>query len=513
MKRYFLSSLLLPVLSVVPALADVRLPALLADNMVLQQKTNVALWGWADPGELVKVTAGWYRKPVVTTTGTDGKWLLHVPTGQAGGPYTLTIQGRNTRTITNVLLGEVWLCSGQSNMAFTVRKQPNSGSYTGIVNAADVIPQANYPAIRLFAVANRVANEPQADTQGHWAVCSPQTVGDFSAVAYFFAQEINAKTGYPVGLISSSWGGTPAESWTRRDILASDPEFQPILTRYQEVVANYPQHLATYQAAQEAYKQEKAAHPRTTQATPREPVGATSNKSPYKLYNGMIRPLEPYTLKGVIWYQGENNADRAYQYRRLFPALIASWRADWHQPDLPFYFVQIAPHRSQNPEIREAQLRTMQTVPHTGMAVITDAGDSLDIHPRNKQVVGHRLALWARAHEYGEKKLPYSGPVYQRMQVENDKVRLWFGHTDGGLVTQGGPLRQFSIAGADSVFVPARARIEGTAVLVWSERVARPVAVRFGWRDVPNPNLYNRAGLPATPFRTDTWRTPTQDKR
>jgi sialate O-acetylesterase len=225
----------------------------------------------------------------------------------------------------------------------------------------------------------------------------------------------------------------------------------------------------------------------------------------------MIKGLEPYTLRGVIWYQGENNAERAYQYRKLFPAMIANWRQDWQQPNLPFYFVQIAPHKSQNPEIREAQLLTMQTVPHTGMAVITDAGDSLDIHPRNKQVVGHRLALWALSHEYGETKLPYSGPIYESMKVENGKARLRFKHADG-LQAKGGPLRKFSVAGPDSVFVPAQAQIEGNTVVVWSDKVKQPVAVRFGWSSSPEPNFYNGAGLPASPFRTDTWRTPTQGK-
>jgi sialate O-acetylesterase len=495
-----------------PAWADVRLPALLADNLVLQQKTSVALWGWADPGEEMSITASWAKAPVKVIAAADGKWLVRVPTTKAGGPYTLTFQGRNKLTVSNVLLGEVWLCSGQSNMAFPITKRPNSGSYTGVVNAAEVIPKANYPAIRMFTVVNKVADSPLPDAAGKWEVCSPATVGNFSAVAYFFGQEVHEKTGYPIGLINASWGGTPAESWTRKDVLENDPDFRPILTRYEAGLLTYAANQAAYKAELAAYNAERAANPSTSRTAPLEPIGPHSNKSPYKLYNGMINPLLPYTLRGVIWYQGENNTERAYQYRRLFPALIANWRAAWQQPELPFYFVQLAPYRKTNPEIRESQLLTMQTVPHTGMAVITDAGDSLDIHPRNKQVVGHRLALWALSHNYGEKKLPYSGPVYQRMSIEKDKARLHFDHLGGGLVAQGGPLKMFTIAGPDSVFVPAQAIIQGNSVVVWSSRVKQPVAIRFAWNNVPKANFYNAAGLPATPFRTDKWRLETQGK-
>ncbi|OUJ75817.1 sialate O-acetylesterase [Hymenobacter crusticola] len=494
-------------------LANVTLPALITDNMVLQQKSEVALWGWADPSETVTVTASWTKAPVKATADAQGNWLVRVPTAKAGGPYTLTFEGKNKLTVNNVLLGEVWLCSGQSNMVFPVTKRPNSGSYTGIINAEEVIPKANYPNIRMFTVKNKVGDTPQKDVQGSWAVCSPQTVGEFSAVAYFFGKEVFEKTHYPIGLINSTWGGTPAESWTRKDVLEKAPELQPILARYELGLQNYDQKLADYKTQLEAYKQAKVADPKTPLTAPRELIGPTSNKSPYKLYNAMIHPLIPYTLKGVIWYQGESNVEHAYQYRKLFPAMIASWRAEWQQPSLPFYFVQIAPHRTGNPELREAQLLTMQTVPHTGMAVITDAGDSLDIHPRNKEVVGHRLALWALAKEYGQKNLAYSGPVYHDMKMEKGKARLTFDYMAGGLVAQGGSeLKQFTIAGADSVFVPAQAKIEGKSVVVWSDRVKQPVAVRFAWREVPKPNFYNAAGLPATPFRTDTWRTPTQGK-
>ncbi|SHL83625.1 sialate O-acetylesterase [Hymenobacter psychrotolerans] len=488
------------------AFADVTLPALITDNMVLQQKSTVALWGWATPGEAVTVMGGWQKKPVKATADAQGNWLVRVPTGKAGGPYTLTVQGNNQLTINNVLLGEVWLCSGQSNMAFPISKGA-SNWMTGVQNEAEVLPKATYPAIRMFTVAQKVADEPQRDVQGSWVVCSPQTVGTFSAVAYFFGQEIHAKTGVPVGLIHSSWGGTPAESWTRREVLEQNPELRPILTRYADGLTQRP----AYETALAAWKREKERNPKSTKLKPAEPLSATSNKSPAKLYNGMIRGLEPYTLRGTIWYQGESNAERAYQYRTLFPALIASWRQAWQQPTMPFYFVQIAPHKGQNPEIREAQLVTWQTVPNTGMVVTTDVGDSLDIHPRDKQTVGLRLARWALRNEYGQSKLEASGPLYKYMKKEGDKVRIIFEHAEG-LQKTSGLLREFTVAGADSVFHPAQARLDGSTVVVWSEQVPQPVAVRFGWSKSPMPNLFNAAGLPASPFRTDAWPTPTQGK-
>jgi sialate O-acetylesterase len=500
--------LLLLCLLLVPHLlrANVTLPALLTDNMVLQQKTTVALWGWAAPGEAVTVSASWQKAPHRTTADAQGNWLVRVPTGPAGGPYTLTIEGQNKLVINNILLGEVWLCSGQSNMNYPLEKG-TAKWMTGEIHADSVLPTAQYPQLRLFTVAQRVADAPERDVQGSWVACTPQTAREFSAVAYYFGQEIQRRTGLPVGLIHSSWGGTPAESWTRREVLEADPTLQPILTRYAEGLPRRP----AYEAELAAWKQEKAASPATTRPKPAEPLSATSNKSPTKLYNGMIRGLEPYTLRGVIWYQGESNAERAYQYRRLFPALIANWRADWQQPDLPFYFVQIAPHKGQNPEIREAQLLTLQAVPHTGMVVTTDVGDSLDIHPRNKLTVGHRLALWALHEEYHQKKLPTSGPLYRSLTVRNGRAQLAFDHADG-LTARGGSPHEFTVAGADGIFYPAQAEVQGRTVTVWSPQVPQPVAVRFGWHKSPMPNLFNGAGLPASPFRTDNWPTPTQGK-
>ncbi|WP_018631051.1 sialate O-acetylesterase [Niabella aurantiaca] len=483
--------------------AAVKLPAVIADHMVLRQKTTVALWGWADAGEHITIRCSWNRQPVRVTAGADGRWLAHVTTTAAGGPYTIAFSGTNTITVQDVLLGEVWLCSGQSNMAFPLAKQ--SAWRTGVVGYEKEVAKATHPLLRLFTVQQEVAADPQPDLRGSWTACTPETAAAFSAVAYYFGREIQEATGVPVGLIHSSWGGTPAESWTRREVLNADSDLRVILDRYEAAVKNYPKDQDRYRQELRQWLNDSAAHPGTVRKKPARPVDPEKNsKSPTKLYNAMIHPLVPFTLSGTIWYQGESNASRAYQYRKLFPAMIRSWRKEW-KARFPFYFVQIAPHRQQSPEIREAQLLTYKTVPGTGMAVITDAGDSLDIHPRNKAVVGHRLALWALAKTYGRKDIVFSGPLYQSTKREGTKMRIRFSFADGGLVAKEGALTGFTIAGADRKFVPATAVIEGNTVVVSGSGVTAPVAVRFGWTTVPHAVLFNNAGLPASPFRTDDW--------
>lgn len=488
--------------------AQVKLPAIISNNMVVQQQSDVALWGWAQPAEKVTIQASWLSKPVTVTAGTDGKWLTHVKTVKAGGPYSITFKASNVITVNNVLLGEVWLASGQSNMEFTIGKDPSSSWRTGVVNYPDVIAAADFPAIRMIDVGNKVADEPQQDFSGQWKVCSPKTVDTFSAVAYYYAREIHNATGFPVGIINSTWGGTPAESWTRKEVLENDTDFKVILERYEQQCKDYPAEAEKYKVA---YTKWKADTSKNKGGAPREPMGPNSNKSPYKLYNAMIAPLAPYTIKGFIWYQGESNADRAYQYRRLFPALIDSWRKEWNNNKLPFYFIQISPHRSQNAEIREAQLYTYRTVPNTGIVITVDNGDSLDIHPRNKEIVGKRLSLWALRNEYGQKKLTYSSPLYRSMKTEGNKIRIQFDFADG-LTAKDNVLREFVIAGSDERFVPAQAAIEGNTVVVWSDQVQQPVAVRYDWKNMPTGELYNKAGLPASPFRTDNWKISTQGK-
>ncbi|MFT3827244.1 MAG: sialate O-acetylesterase [Chitinophagaceae bacterium] len=488
--------------------AQVKLPAIISDNMVAQQNSKIALWGWAQPSEKVSIQPSWASKAVTVTTGADGKWLTYVQTTKAGGPFTITFKASNTITVNNVLLGEVWLASGQSNMEFPLAKDSTSSWRTGVINYPEVVAAANYPSIRTIDVANKVADEPQKDFSGQWKECTPQTAGAFSAVAYYYAKEIYQATGYPVGIINSTWGGTPAESWTKREVLESDADLKVILDRYDKDVQDYPAESEKYKAALSKWKADTS---KNKGAAPKEPMGPGNNKSPYKLYNGMIAPVVPYTVKGVIWYQGESNADRAYQYRKLFPAMIASWRKDWNNNKLPFYFIQISPHRSQNAEIREAQLYTYRTVPYTGITITTDNGDSLDIHPRNKEIVGKRLSLWALHNEYGQKDIDYSSPLYKSMKVDGNTIRIQFDFADG-LVAKNGSLQQFVIAGSDGRFVPAQAKVDGSEVVVWSSAVMQPVAVRYNWKNMPVGDLYNRAGLPASPFRTDNWTISTQGK-
>ncbi|WP_343303855.1 sialate O-acetylesterase [Chitinophaga niabensis] len=485
-----------------PAMAQVKLPAIISDNMVLQQQSTVTLWGWAKPGEAVKVEANWSKGAQSTKADAAGKWAVRMKTGKAGGPYTLRF---NDVEIKNVLLGEVWLASGQSNMEFVVVRQNNN--YTGVLNYEQEIAGANYPNIRMIDVGNKVANEPQEDFSGKWKVCSPQTVDTFSAVAYYFAKEILRETGYPVGIINSTWGGTPAESWTKQEVLENDKDFKVIMDRFRQQLTEYPEAIAKHKLVMEKWRADTSSK---KGAAPREPMGPNNSKGPYKLYNGMIAPIVNYTLKGVIWYQGESNSDRAYQYRRLFPAMIDSWRKDWKNENLPFYFVQISPHRGQSPEIRDAQFYTHRTVKHTGMVVTTDNGDSLDIHPRNKKLVGERLSRWALKYEYG-KKVVVSGPLYAASKIEGNKIRISFDHADG-LQAKDGPLQEFMIAGNDQQFVPAMAKIEGNTILVWHDGVQQPAAVRFAWRNFPHPNLFNKEGLPASPFKTDNWKQTTEGK-
>lgn len=484
----------------------VKLPALISNNMVLQQKSKVALWGWAQAGEKVFITTSWNNKTTNVTADANGKWLTYVKTSSAGGPYTMRFKASNEITVENVLLGEVWLASGQSNMEFFVGKK-RSASYTGVINYEEEIKSANYPQIRQIDVPNKNAAEPQQEFVGDWKICSPKTVDTFSAVAYYFAVQIHKATGYPVGIINSTWGGTAAESWTKKEVLTADEDLAVTVNRYDSLVKNYPDALAKYNTAVDAWKLDSL-----NKQKPVAPVKPNPDKAPFRLYNAMIVPLIPYTLKGVMWYQGESNADRAYQYRKLFPVMIDSWRSDFNNKKLPFYFIQISPHRGQNAEIRDAQLYSYRTVPHTGMVVTTDNGDSLDIHPRNKKLVGDRLSLWALHNEYGKKDIVTSGPLYQSMKTDGNKIRIRFDFVDGGLIAKDGELKEFTIAGNDQNFTPAKAIIEGNEIVVWSEQINKPSAVRFAWKNVPHPNLYNKAGLPASPFRTDSWKLTTQGK-
>lgn len=491
------------------AVGDVKLPAVFGDNMVLQRETEAPVWGWADPGEKITVKACWGAS-AKTTADADGKWSVKIKTPKAAGAHELTIQGKNTIVLKNVLLGEVWVCSGQSNMQWGMK---------GSADAEKNIAKANYPKIRLFTVQRTVADEPKDDCVGSWSVCSPETVANFSAVGYYFGKHLFDEMDVPVGLISTNWGGTLAEAWTRREILESDEDLKPIVDRFQAGKARLPEAIKKYEQAQKTFKARAEKAKAAGKKAPRRPrkPSARNQNSPSSLYNGMIAPIIPFAIKGAIWYQGESNVSRAYQYRTLFPAMITNWRTDWKQGDFPFYYVQIAPFNyggsRASEELREAQTLTL-SLKNTGMAVISDIGNIKNIHPKNKLDVGKRLALWALAKDYGKKGIVYSGPIYKSMKVEGDKIRLSFDYACCGLKTMDGEaVSHLTIAGADKKFVKAKGVIDGGTVVVSSEAVKNPVSVRFGWSNTDEPNLANKEGLPASCFRTDNWPGATYDAR
>ena len=479
--QVFFLLLLLPGLVASTAIAELKLPAVVCDHMVLQQAQPVPLWGWAKPGDEVTVAiAGQTAK---AKADAQGRWQVELAPMKAGGPFELVISDASDYhyRIKDVLVGEVWICSGQSNMEWLV-KQAN--------NAKEEIKYANCPNIRLFAVKNTVAETPQDNCEGSWSVCSPATVGVYTAVGYFFARDLQKELGVPVGLLQTDWGGTPSEAWTSRKALESGPFLKPLLDRWDKAAA----------------KDDKA---------------KGSSNRPSNLYNGMISPLVPYRIAGAIWYQGESNVSRAHQYQTLFPLMIENWRADWGQGQFPFGFVQLAPFRynynNSHPaccaELWEAQLLTLKNVPNVGMAVTMDIGNVNDVHPKNKQDVGRRLALWAKAQVYGRRDVVYSGPIYESMTIEGNKVRLRFTHIAGGLATRDGKApSDFTIAGADKKFHSAEAKIDGNTIVVESAAVDDPVAARYAWRDDAVPNLMNKSGLPASSFRTDKWKGVTEGK-
>ena len=481
------------------ATAEVRLPAIIGSNMVVQREALVPIWGWADAGEAIVVRGCWQDAWTATQADDQGKWQVELETPAGGKTCQITIKGSNTIELENVLIGEVWVASGQSNMQWPVSASNN---------AEQEIAAAKYPEIRLFYVTRKTADTPQEDCEGTWEVCSPETVGRFSAAAYFFGRTLHRELDAPIGLINTSWGGTPAEAWTRREMLEADEDFMPIVERFEAALKDYPAALERHKKAVEQWEQQAREAKEAGKKAPRRPrfghLGDPGHPHrPATLYNAMIAPLIPYRIAGAIWYQGESNASRAYQYRTLFPTMIENWRCDWGQGQFPFYFVQIAPYKGQTPEIREAQLIAHRSTPNTGIAVTMDIGNPDDIHPRNKQDVGKRLALWALAKEYGAERLVHSGPLYTHYYIEGPKIRLFFEHTGSGLVADGGDLTHFVIAEQDGEFVPAKARIEGDTVVVWSDAVEQPAAVRYGWENAAEPNLFNKEGLPASPFRTD----------
>lgn len=629
-------------LGMIPARADVVPAPLFCDHAVLQQGMSIPVWGTADDGETVAVTlAG----NTASTVAHDGKWSVRLAALPAGGPHTLTITGKNRIDLADVLIGEVWVCGGQSNME---RQLGLRAGQKPIQDWEAEAASATFPPIRHFGVAQHLALEPQSRVGGQWLVCSPQTAPEFTAVGFFFGRALHLARGTPIGLIHSSWGGTPAEAWTSREGMAQVPGYEEALARVDRVRrdpagarAEFERTLARWfdlndpgSNANPAWT--TAALDATAWPTMRLPaiwegnglaqdfdgvvwfrreveippawsghdielhlgavddvdttwingrfVGSTKNwtapriyrlpagtlktgrnviavrvldtgggggiwgggdtmrlaridepatsialdgewryqvsvnahnappapvdpsissGTPTVLYNGMIAPLLPYAIRGAIWYQGEANSGQARLYRELFPSMVADWRRLWGEGDFPFLYVQIAPFKEMPPEIREAQRLSLAKIPHSAMAVTIDVGDANDIHPANKKPVGERLALAARALAYGE-QIEYSGPLYDSLEISGARAVLKFTHVGGGLVAQGGALKGFTIAGADHVFHPAHATIVGDTIEVVSADVAAPTAVRYAWANVPEGNLFNRDGLPASPFATDS---------
>lgn len=640
----FKASLVLLSVAAAAGLADVQLPAVIGDHMVLQRESEAAIWGWASAGESVRVSGSWTNTPVTVQADNKGHWMLKLPTPAAGGPYSVTIAGDNSITLNDVLIGEVWLCSGQSNMEW-----PLAGVDADDARAA--IPKADDAELRLFNVPNTISLTPRIDCAGEWQTSTPDTASRFSATAYFFGRALRRELGVPVGLVDADWGGTRAEAWMSAEALDAYPELVDQVA-YVRAASQGPNERASLQkeintrwwdridqganVSKDWFAPGKAADwkamtlpanlgpdgldqfdgvvyfrrdielptswagkPVTLNLgpiddyddvwvngvhvggmhddgqwnvnrryeVPGEAVkggintiairmldqagpggvfgdpgqmyvqrddtrvsvagpwmyqrGNALSELPQRgslsvhantataLYNGMITPVQPFTIRGAIWYQGESNVGTWKLYQRVFPGLIESWRNAWGQGDFSFYFVQIAPfnyggNEVQPPLLREAQNYALQ-LRNTGVVVTTDIGNPVNIHPMKKVDVGERLAAWALANDYGRTDVAYSGPMQKGMIVDGSRIRILFDHAEGGLVARGGDLTHFQIAGGDRKFVPAQARIDGDQVVVWSDAVPEPVAVRFGWGAAPEPNLFNGAGLPACPFRTDDW--------
>ena len=533
--------------------ADVKLPALFSDHLVLQRDTAVPVWGWADAGEEVTVEFAAQKK--TSKADANGQWRVTLdPMPASDQPRDLLISSNHQSQIirhkcSDVLVGEVWLASGQSNMGF-----PLSSAH----NAEQALAAAGDPLLRFFTVQNGTAAEPQTDLRGRWDASTPDTAKSFSAVAYFFARDLRAKLGVPVAILHSSWGGTPAQAWVSMDALRESPPFEnhlkaydAALVKHRDVLAHpekkdaYRQDLAQWQkeiapAFNEAMKQWNAGPKTTPKPVPARPEPANPDPmdipspssrpgTPSVIFNAKIAPLAGYAMRGALWYQGEANASSGLEYRTLLPRLIRDWRKQWSQGDFPFLVVQLAAwDMDKNPApfhqwpwLREAQAMTIQTVPNTALAVSMDVGDPKDVHPKGKEPVGQRLALAARKLAYGEKSLVASGPVFRKAQPEGATMRVIFTDIGSGLIIGQAPWRAegdaqwpqdkligFTLAGEDRVWHDAEAKIEGDTVIVSSPAVTKPIAVRYAWANSPRCNLYNRESLPAVPFRSDDWPLP-----
>ena len=460
MKRILLTLVILSFFSI-NMFGKIILPSVFSDNMVLQQNSKVAIWGWSDPGETVKIVTSWNSKDTIKVKADNtSAWKTNIQTIGAGGPYTIQIIGNGKVELKNVMLGEVWICSGQSNMEMSVNWK--------LINGEEEAAKANNPNIRIFHIQKIGAEYPQQNCNATWTTCTPETMRATSATGYFFARELQQKLNVPVGIIVSAWGGTPAEVWIEKSRIENNPELNK--AKYSDKFDGWP-------------------------------------GNPGTLYNSMIYPIVPYGIAGAIWYQGESNIGNPQIYSQLMKTLIENWRADFKK-DFPFYFVQIAPYtygaNSKAEYLREQQDLASKTVANTGMVVISDLVDDVkNIHPKNKLDVGKRLATFALAETYKQNVGEYKSPAYQSMQVEKGKIRLTFDHAASGLKCTGKSPEKFLIAGDDKNFVPATAKIEGNTIVLSSKLVKVPVAVRFCFDDATMPDVFSTEGLPLAPFRTD----------
>jgi sialate O-acetylesterase len=480
------------------ARSEARLPGMLSSHMVLQRERPIHIWGWSDPGE--KIAVEFHGVNRAAAANSVGAWSVFLPPEAAGGPYQLTVTASNKIVLDDVLVGDVWFASGQSNMEMPLK------GFTGapLKDSAEEIAHAAQAQIRLIRFPHKAVDFPQRDIDASWTACNPETAADFSAAAYFFGRQLNAREHVPIGLIDSTWGGTPAEAWVSLEAISTDSALMPVFGTRAEMMRTQADAAAI--ATSERREDEAARQAgKTPPSHPWRPDPASW--APAWLFNGMIAPATPYAIKGVIWYQGESNSRLAFapMYAKVFPALIADWRTQWHQGDFPFLFVQIANFKSNDSEawavIREAQRRTL-SVANTAMVVTTDIGDPGNVHPSDKQTVGARLALAARALAYGE-KVEYSGPLFRQATPDGDGIRVWFDHAASGLAAKGDALQGFEIAGADGRFAAAMARIDGKTVLVSRAGVVDSKFVRYGWSNAPVTNLFNSEGLPASPFTSE----------
>ncbi len=488
--------------------ADVVLAPIFSDGAILQRDQPVTIWGQADQGEAVKVELGGSSRE--TTGGEDGRWRVVLPALAASVEgHELVVTGNNKIVCRDLLLGDVWWCSGQSNMEFAVASAQDG---------AREVREANFPRIRQIKISRSLVETPRSEFGATgWKAALPANVGYFTAAGYFFAREIQARTGVPIGIVNCTWSGTAIEPWMSAEALAGNPAFAVVAARWRADLAAYPARRAAFEKTLAAWHERKAAAEAKGTEThaaflrdnrePRPPTGAPDHPypaNPSAIFNGMVHPLRGLGIKGVLWYQGEANAVRAPEYAALFQALIGDWRTFFGQPELPFYWVQIANYRVETdwPRLREAQSKAL-ALPHTGQAVAIDIGDPEDIHPKNKQEVGRRLALIASRQLYGG-TAEFSGPTMRSAKRVGAAFEIAFDHADG-LTARSGRVRALEIAGEDRIFHPAEGKIVGGTLLVSSADVPQPVAVRYAWRSAPEVDLFNAAGLPAAPFRTDTW--------